>query len=53
MVQNSNISRNKGCGSRLKSGKEVAMNEQRDKRRTCSNCGKKAGHNARSCPVNK
>lgn len=52
VVQNPNFSRNKGSGSRLKNGKEVAI-EQRDKRRTCSNCGKKASHNAHSCPVNK
>ncbi|KAK1369541.1 hypothetical protein POM88_035633 [Heracleum sosnowskyi] len=53
VIQNPNISRNKGCGSRLKSGKEVAMNAQRDMRRTCSICNAKAGHNARSCPTKK
>lgn len=53
VIQNPNISRNKGCGSRLKSGKEVAMDGSTDKRRKCSNCGKIEGHNARSCPMNK
>lgn len=53
VIQNPNISHNKGCGSRLKSGKEVAMNDSTEKRRKCSNCGKIEGHNARSCPLNK
>ena len=53
VVQNPNISRNKGCGSRLKGGKEKSMAAAKDKRRKCSNCGQVAGHNARKCPVPK
>ncbi|KAL8089074.1 hypothetical protein AgCh_038732 [Apium graveolens] len=53
VIHNPNINRNKGCGSRLKSGKEAAMNGSSEKRRKCSNCGKTEGHNARSCPLNK
>lgn len=52
-VQNPNISRNKGSGSRIKSGKEISMNGNTDKRRKCSRCNQVAGHNARSCPLNK
>lgn len=50
VIQNPNISRNKGCGSRIKSGNQIAMN---DKRRICGRCGKKEGDNARSCPREK
>ncbi|KAK1367436.1 hypothetical protein POM88_042997 [Heracleum sosnowskyi] len=50
VVQNRNISRNKGCGSRIKSGKEKSMDAINAKRRKCSKCGEAAGHNARSCP---
>ncbi|KAK1323551.1 hypothetical protein QJS10_CPA02g01016 [Acorus calamus] len=44
-----NISKIKGSGKRLKGGKEIAMEEMR-KRRTCSVCGKKEKHNARTYP---
>lgn len=50
VVQNPHISRNKGCGSRIKSGKEKAMAASSDKRRRCSKCNEVAGHNARTCP---
>lgn len=49
-VANPNVSRNKGCGSRIKSSREIGA--ETGKGRTCSRC-KKAGHNARSCPLNK
>lgn len=52
-VHNPNISRNKGCGSRIKSSREISIEEGRDKRRKCSKCDMVAGHNARSCPLNK
>lgn len=48
-IQNPVISRNKGCGSRIKSGGEVSSEER--KRRKCSICGKIEGHNALSCPL--
>ncbi|KAK1298986.1 Protein FAR1-RELATED SEQUENCE 12 [Acorus calamus] len=44
-----NISKTKGSGKRLKGGKEIVM-EDMGKRRTCSVCGKKDKHNARTCP---
>ncbi|KAK1258001.1 hypothetical protein QJS04_geneDACA012747 [Acorus gramineus] len=44
-----NISKTKGSGKRLKGGKEIAM-EEMGNRRTCSVCGKKEKHNARTCP---
>ncbi|KAK1267431.1 hypothetical protein QJS04_geneDACA016864 [Acorus gramineus] len=44
-----NVSKTKGSGKRLKGGKEIAM-EDMGKRRTCSVCGKKEKHNARTCP---
>ncbi|KAK1397483.1 hypothetical protein POM88_007346 [Heracleum sosnowskyi] len=50
VVQNPNISRNKGCGSRIKSGKEKSMDAINAKRRKCSKCGLAVGHNSRSCP---
>lgn len=50
VVQNPHISRNKGCGSRIKSGKEKAMAASSDKRRRCSKCNQVAGHNSRTCP---
>ncbi|KAK1359314.1 hypothetical protein POM88_043788 [Heracleum sosnowskyi] len=52
VILNPNTSRNKGCGSRIKSGKEKAMDAYKDKRRKCSKCGEIAGHNVRSCPKN-
>ncbi|KAK1360473.1 hypothetical protein POM88_044947 [Heracleum sosnowskyi] len=50
VVQNPNISRNKGCGSRIKSGKEKSMDAINAKRRKCSKCRLAVGHNSRSCP---
>lgn len=50
-IQNPNISRNKGCGSRIKSSREISI--ELGKGRKCSKCGKIEGHNARSCPQNK
>nr|XP_017221431.1 PREDICTED: protein FAR1-RELATED SEQUENCE 5-like [Daucus carota subsp. sativus] len=44
-------SRNKGCGSRLKSSMEISMKTK--KMRTCGICHKIDGHNARTCPVAK
>lgn len=51
LVQNPLQSRNKGCGSRIKSAKEIAV--QTKKQRTCSICNKTEGHNARTCPMSK
>lgn len=39
--------RSKGCGKRLKGGKEKAMK----KLRRCNGCGKLATHDKRNCPV--
>ncbi|XP_074340775.1 protein FAR1-RELATED SEQUENCE 6-like [Apium graveolens] len=50
-VQIPHVSRNKGSGSRIKSSREIAI--EAGKRRTCSRCKLAAGHNARSCPLNK
>lgn len=50
-VANPNLSRNKGCGSRIKSSREIGA--ETGKGRTCSRCKKAEGHNARSCPLNK
>ncbi|KAK1278202.1 hypothetical protein QJS04_geneDACA016920 [Acorus gramineus] len=44
-----NLSKTKGSAKRLKGEKEIAM-EEMGKRRTCSVCGKKDKHNARTCP---
>lgn len=48
-IQNPLVSRNKGCGTRIKSSKENAMKVKIQ--RKCSNCGKTQGHNARTCPI--
>lgn len=50
-VKNPNVSRNKGCGSRIKSSREISI--EAGKGRTCSRCKKDEGHNARSCVLNK
>lgn len=42
------ISRNKGCGKRIKSSVESTLHIP--KRRKCKICGEIAGHNARTCP---
>lgn len=47
-VLNPNVSRNKGCGSRIKSSREISMGSQ--KKRRCSNCNRLESHNARTCP---
>ena len=44
-------SRNKGCGSCLKSNEEISMIFR--KMRTCSICNKVDGYNARTCPTTK
>lgn len=45
-VLNPNQSRNKGCGSRIKSSRELAI--ETGKGRQCSRC-KDIGHNTRTC----
>ncbi|KAK1324743.1 hypothetical protein QJS10_CPA01g02025 [Acorus calamus] len=45
----SSISKIEGSGKRLMGENEIAM-EEMSKRRTCSVCGKKEKHNARTCP---
>ncbi|KAK1383136.1 hypothetical protein POM88_020871 [Heracleum sosnowskyi] len=45
-----NISRNKGCGSWIKSSREISIKAW--KWRTCSHCNQEIGHNKRSCPQN-
>lgn len=52
-VHNPNISRNKGCGSWIKSVKEKSMESIKDKRRKCSNHGQVPEHSARKCPIPK
>ncbi|XP_063938020.1 protein FAR-RED IMPAIRED RESPONSE 1-like [Daucus carota subsp. sativus] len=47
-VQNPHVSRNKGCGSRLKSSREIAAQDR--KKRKCGNCNKLVRHNVRTCP---
>ena len=47
-VFNPDISRNKGCGSRIKSSREISQGSE--KKRKCSNCNRVVGHNARTCP---
>ena len=51
LILNPLSSRNKGCGSRIKSSKEISMKSR--KMRTCSVCNKVDGHNARTCPMAK
>lgn len=50
-IQNPLISRNKGCGNRIKSSKEISIKAR--KPRTCSLCNKTEGHNACTCPISK
>ncbi|KAK1351608.1 hypothetical protein POM88_054180 [Heracleum sosnowskyi] len=50
-IQNPNISRNKGCRSRIKSSREISI--EVGKGRKCGRCNQIAGHNARSCTFNK
>ncbi|KAK1363408.1 hypothetical protein POM88_038969 [Heracleum sosnowskyi] len=45
-----NISRNKGCGSWIKSSREISI--KAGKGRTCCRCNQAVGHNKRSCPQN-
>nr|XP_043619682.1 protein FAR1-RELATED SEQUENCE 5-like [Erigeron canadensis] len=51
-VENPDKSKNKGSGQhkRLKSGKEISMIKSQKIPRTCGNCGKKEGHNIKTCP---
>lgn len=48
LIQNPNISRNKGCGSRLKSSRELSAQDR--KKRKCGICNQLVRHNARTCP---
>lgn len=50
-VRNPNISRNKGCGSRIKSSREISLENKGT--RKCSICNKVGRHNARTCPEGK
>lgn len=47
-VHNPGVSRNKGCGSRLKSSRELSAQDR--KKRKCGNCNQMVRHNARTCP---
>ncbi|CAH9069746.1 unnamed protein product [Cuscuta epithymum] len=44
--------RNKGCGKRLKGGKEVAI-QSKKKLRLCRTCNEMCNHDSRNCPMNK
>lgn len=46
-VKEPNVVRSKGCGKRMKGGKEKAMK----KARRCNGCGQLATHDKRNCPV--
>lgn len=50
IIQNPKESRNKGCGRRLKSGKEKALEQHGKDKRICSFCKKAANHDKRNCP---
>ena len=47
-IQNPDISRNKGCSSRIKSSRELSQQDR--KKRKCINCGQLVRHNACTCP---
>ena len=47
-IQNPNISRNKCCGSRITSSRELSQQDRKKKK--CSNCGQLVQHNACTCP---
>ncbi|CAH9064884.1 unnamed protein product [Cuscuta epithymum] len=45
-------SRNKGCGKRIKGGKEKAIEVSQKAKRLCRKCNKKGYHDSRNCPLN-
>ncbi|CAH9076696.1 unnamed protein product [Cuscuta europaea] len=44
--------RNKGCGKRIKSGKEKAIEVSKKSKRLCRKCNQKGYHDSRNCPLN-
>ncbi|XP_058783612.1 protein FAR1-RELATED SEQUENCE 5-like [Vicia villosa] len=44
-------SNTKGCGKRIKGGKEMAMEQQQKKTRLCRVCKQYAYHDSRNCPT--
>ncbi|CAH9094181.1 unnamed protein product [Cuscuta europaea] len=44
--------RNKGCGKRIKGGKEKAIEVSQKSKRICRKCNKKGYHDSRNCPLN-
>lgn len=45
-----NIARNKGCGKRLQSQREIAIENSKRGNRTCGYCNEVGYHNSRTCP---
>jgi hypothetical protein len=45
------LSHTKGCGKRIKGGKEKAMEQQQNSTRQCKTCLKYAPHDSRNCPT--
>ncbi|CAH9077257.1 unnamed protein product [Cuscuta europaea] len=44
--------RNKGCGKRIKGGKEKSIEVRNKTKRLCRKCNKKGYHDSRNCPLN-
>ncbi|CAH9124610.1 unnamed protein product [Cuscuta epithymum] len=46
------IARNKGCGKRIKGGKEKSIEASKKSKRLCRTCNELAFHDSRNCPLN-
>lgn len=45
------LSNTKGCGKRIKRGKEKAMEQQQKRTRPCKTCMQCAYHDSHNCPT--
>ncbi|KAL9683148.1 hypothetical protein QQ045_014964 [Rhodiola kirilowii] len=50
VVNNPGVSRNKGCGKRIRGPRELAMEKSKKPLRLCGYCNEKGDHDKRTCP---